>query len=61
MEDRDVEVIAAHGITGTEISVRFRLEEIQMKGSPKKLRARIETLATDQLLNFASFLETFER
>lgn len=60
-EDRDAEVVAVHCLTGTEVSVKLRLAEYQMKGSPQMLRNSIEVLATDQLLDLASFLDTFER
>lgn len=61
LEDRDAEVVAVHILTGTEVSVKLRLAEYQMKGSPKMLRNSIEVLATDKLLDLASFLDTFER
>ena len=57
LEDRDAKVRAVHRIDGTEIEVRFRVTEKQMKGSPASLRQRIELLAADRILSLASFLD----
>ena len=57
LEDRDVCVKAVHKITLTTIIVDFRLTKAQLKGEPEELRRSIERLATDRLLDLASFLD----
>lgn len=59
LEDRDVSVKAVHALNGTEITVVFRLGETQVQGGAFDLRKRIELLATDRLLDLASFLDSF--
>ena len=58
LEDKDVVVDLVHRKTLARVQVRFRLKESQMRGSVKTLRKRLETLATDLLLDVASFLDT---
>jgi len=57
LEDRDCSVKAVHAISLVEVTVAFRLTDRQLKGSPGKLRRAIETLATDKILDLASFLD----
>ncbi|KJS36773.1 MAG: hypothetical protein VR74_11475 [Hyphomonas sp. BRH_c22] len=57
LEDRDCSVKAVHAISLTEVTIVFRLTDRQLKGSPGKLRKAIETLATDKILDLASFLD----
>ncbi|WP_373002703.1 hypothetical protein [Hyphomonas sp.] len=57
LEDRDCSVKAVHAISLAEVTIVFRLTDRQLKGSPDKLRQAIETLATDKILDLASFLD----
>lgn len=57
LEDRDVRVKLVHNITLAEITVEFRLAPSQLKGGPEELRQHIEFLATDKILDLASFLD----
>lgn len=57
LEDRDVTVDLIHKKSLTQIQVRFRLKERQMGGPVKTLQKRLETLATDLLLDVASCLD----
>tara|TARA_R110002020_G_scaffold406378_1_gene616346 strand:- start:16561 stop:16791 length:231 start_codon:yes stop_codon:yes gene_type:complete len=57
LEDKDCSVKAVHAISLAEITIAFRLTERQLKGSPGQLRRAIETLATDKILDLASFLD----
>tara|TARA_R110001606_G_scaffold181323_1_gene328035 strand:+ start:1056 stop:1286 length:231 start_codon:yes stop_codon:yes gene_type:complete len=57
LEDRDCSVKAVHAISLAEVTIAFRLTDRQLKGAPGKLRRAIETLATDKILDLASFLD----
>ncbi|MAB11856.1 hypothetical protein [Hyphomonas sp.] len=57
LEDRDVSVTVVHGITGTEVNIRFRVTPEQLKGPVENLRPKLEHLATHRLLDLSSFLE----
>jgi|32_taG_2_1085360.scaffolds.fasta_scaffold20265_2 hypothetical protein len=57
LEDRDATVTVFHILTCTEVSVRFRLKPAQVQGSIEDLRRKIETLATNHILDLASYLD----
>ncbi len=57
LDDKDVTVTAVHILTCTEIRISFRLTPYQLSGPIEALRDRIEVLATDKILDLASYLE----
>ena len=57
LEDRDILVKIIHRVTLTEITVQFRAPEKVLDASVHELRIYAETLATDCILDLASFLD----
>ena len=57
LEDRDVTVTLVHFLTHTEVKICFRLAEDQLGGSASSLKNRLQTLAADQILDLASFID----
>lgn len=56
-EDLDATVTAVHGPTGAEVKIKFRLSKGQIDGDLKKMRAHLEIIATDTIMDLCSFLE----
>ena len=57
LEDRDVSVKLIHKVTLSEIMVCFRVPENLLEASALDLRRHIENLATDKILDLASYLD----
>lgn len=57
LEDRDAKVSAVHFVSGTIITVRLRLDKNQISGLASDFRQKLEYLATNEVLDLASFLE----
>lgn len=57
LEDRDVTVKLVHERTLAEITIQFRVPEKSLEASAQTLRRHVEALATDKILDLASFLD----
>jgi len=57
LEDRDVSVKLVHQRTLAEVTVQFRIPEQTLNASGNLLRRYAEALATDKILDLASYLD----
>ncbi|KCZ64597.1 hypothetical protein [Hyphomonas atlantica] len=57
LEDRDVTVKLVHERAFAEITVQFSIPEKSLETSAQILRRHAEALATDRILDLASFVD----
>lgn len=58
LEDLDVSVGFLHPKSLAAVTVKFRVDESALEGRARDLKARIELIAGELLLNLAASLET---
>ena len=57
LEDRDVTVTFVNFLTHAEVKIRFRIAENQLTGPADSLKRRLEVLASENILDLASFID----